>query len=136
MASVGAKTTVYFDGSCALCRTEIGYYRRQDQADAFCFEDVSAAGAITPAGVSQQHAMERFHVRAGDGRVLSGAAAFVAIWTQLPKWRWAARAAALPGALAVLELGYRMFLPLRPAIARLCSRFLRDPPTGRKAGRR
>ena len=78
MASVGAKTTVYFDGSCALCRTEIGYYRRQDQADAFCFVDVSAAGAITPTGVSQQRAMERFHVRAGDGRVLSGAAAFVA----------------------------------------------------------
>jgi predicted DCC family thiol-disulfide oxidoreductase YuxK len=66
--------------------------------------------------------MERFHVRASDGRVLSGAAAFVEVWTRLPKWRWAARAASLPGMLAVLELGYRMFLPVRPFISRLFGR--------------
>jgi predicted DCC family thiol-disulfide oxidoreductase YuxK len=68
--------------------------------------------------------MERFHVRASDGRVLSGAAAFVEVWTRLPKWRWAARAASLPGMLAVLELGYRMFLPVRPFISRLFGRVL------------
>jgi predicted DCC family thiol-disulfide oxidoreductase YuxK len=68
--------------------------------------------------------MERFHVRASDGRVLSGAMAFVEVWTRLPKWRWAARAASLPGALAALELGYRMFLPVRPFISRLFGRVL------------
>ena len=69
------KSTVYFDGSCPLCRAEIGYYRRKDQSDALYFVDISAAGAVTPEGITQQRAMERFHVRAGDGRVLSGAAA-------------------------------------------------------------
>jgi predicted DCC family thiol-disulfide oxidoreductase YuxK len=68
--------------------------------------------------------MERFHVRASDGRVLSGAAAFVEVWSRLPKWRWAARVASLPGVLAVLELGYRMFLPVRPFISRLFGRVL------------
>jgi predicted DCC family thiol-disulfide oxidoreductase YuxK len=69
--------------------------------------------------------MERFHVRASDGSVLSGAAAFVEVWTRLPKWRWAARAASLPGALAALELGYRMFLPVRPIISRVFGRVLK-----------
>lgn len=125
-----SKPTVYFDGSCPLCRAEIGYYRRKDQADALCFVDVSETAAVTPDGITRQRAMERFHVRAGDGRVLSGAAAFVEVWTRLPKWRWAARAASLPGALATLEVGYRMFLPVRPFISRLVGRTLRRKARG------
>ena len=125
MESEVQKSTVFFDGSCPLCRAEIGYYRRKDQAGALCFVDVSQPGATTPEGINQQRAMERLHVRARDGRVLSGAAAFVEVWTSLPKWRWAARAASLPGALAALELGYRMFLPVRPFISRVFGQVLK-----------
>ena len=119
------KTTVYFDGSCSLCRSEIGFYRRVDQDRALCFVDVSEASAIPPNGVSRDHAMKRFHVRACDGSVLSGAAAFVEVWTCLPRWRWAARVASLPGALIALETGYKLFLPVRPLISRLLGRVLR-----------
>jgi predicted DCC family thiol-disulfide oxidoreductase YuxK len=117
-----AKSTVYYDGSCPLCRAEIGYYRRTDDAGALCFVDVSTAAAAPPEGMTQLQAMQRFHVRAGDGRVLSGAAAFIEVWRRLPRWRWAARVASLPGALAVLELGYRLFLPVRPFISRTVAR--------------
>jgi predicted DCC family thiol-disulfide oxidoreductase YuxK len=119
-----SKVTVYFDGSCPLCQAEIGYYRRQDEATALCFVDVSGPGAMTPDGVTRQHAMKRFHVRTSDGQVLSGAAAFVEIWARLPRWRWAARAASLPGALTTLELSYRLFLTVRPFISRLLGRIL------------
>ena len=124
MESELSRATVYFDGSCPLCQAEIEYYRRKDQAGALCFVDVSRNGAVTPEGMTQERAMQRFHVRASDGRVLDGAAAFVEVWTRLPNWRWAARAASLPGALAALELGYRMFLPARPFISRLFARVL------------
>ena len=135
MESELSKSTVYFDGSCPLCRAEIGYYRRKDQAGALCFVDVAETGAMTPEGITQQRAMERFHVRAGDGRVLSGAAAFVAVWARLPGWRWAARAASLPGALAALELGYRMFLPVRPLVSRLSGRVMQPKAVRSGAGR-
>ena len=125
MESEVQESTVFFDGSCPLCRAEIGYYRRKDQAGALCFVDVSQPGAMTLEGINQQRAMERFHVRARDGRVLSGAAAFVEVWTRLPKWRWAARAASLQGALTALELGYRMFLPVRPFISRVFGQVLK-----------
>jgi predicted DCC family thiol-disulfide oxidoreductase YuxK len=124
-APAPATSTVYFDGSCPLCQAEIGYYRRADQAGAICFVDVSEAGAVTPEGVTQQGAMARFHVRAADGQVLSGAAGFVEVWKRLPQWRWAARVAALPGMLAALELGYRAFLPVRPYLSRLAGRLQR-----------
>jgi predicted DCC family thiol-disulfide oxidoreductase YuxK len=123
--SENSTSTVYFDGSCPLCEAEIGYYRRKDHAGALCFVDVSESGADTPAGVTRERTLQRFHVRAGDGRVLSGAAAFVEVWSRLPHWRWAARAASLPGALAALELGYRIFLPLRPIISGLFRRIRR-----------
>lgn len=119
------KSTVYFDGSCALCQAEIGYYRRKDQDHSLCFVDISETGAIPPEGITQERAMKRFHVLASDGRVLSGAAAFVEVWTRLPRWRWAARAASLPGALITLEWGYRLFLPVRPFISRFFARVLR-----------
>ncbi|MGJ4997669.1 thiol-disulfide oxidoreductase DCC family protein [Bradyrhizobium sp. HKCCYLS3077] len=126
MASEPAQSTVYFDGSCPLCRAEIGYYSRTDQAGALCFVDVSKADAETPEGLSQQQAMARFHVRAADGRLLSGAAAFVEVWRRLPRWRWAARVASLPGVLTILELGYRLFLPVRPFISRGVGRILQS----------
>ncbi len=125
MESELPKSTVFFDGSCPLCRAEIGYYRRKDQDRALCFVDISETGAVPPEGITQEHAMKRFHVRASDGRVLSGAAAFVEVWTRLPRWRWAARAASLPGALAALEWGYRIFLPVRPFMSRFFGRALR-----------
>ena len=118
-------STVYFDGSCSLCRAEIGYYRRKDEDRALCFVDVSKTNAEPPEGISQERAMRRFHVRASDGHVLSGAAAFVEIWIRLPRWRWAARAASLPGALFALEWGYRLFLTVRPFISRFFGRAVR-----------
>lgn len=111
--------TVYFDGACPLCRAEIGHYRGRDRAGALRFVDVAATGAELPAGLTRAQALGRFHVRAGDGRLLSGAAAFVELWSQLPGWRRAARVARLPGVLAALEGGYRLFLLVRPLLARL-----------------
>ncbi len=125
MKSELPKSTVYFDGSCSLCRAEIGYYRRKDHDHALCFVDISETNSAPPEGITKELAMKRFHVRASDGRVLSGAAAFVEVWIRLPRWRWAARAASLPGALIALEWGYRLFLPVRPFISRSFGRVLR-----------
>ena len=119
------KATVYFDGSCPLCRAEIGYYHRKDSAGAFSFVDISQIDASLPIGLPQQSAMQRFHVLDGDGQLLSGAAAFVEVWSRLPGWRWAARVAGMPGAMTTLEFGYRLFLPVRPFISRLFGKMQR-----------
>ena len=110
------RLTIYFDGSCPLCRAEIGYYSRKDHSGELCFVDISEPDALFPDGLTQRQAMERFHVRAGNGQLLSGAAAFVEVWARLPRWRWIARAAAFPGVLALLELSYGFFLPVRPTL--------------------
>lgn len=111
-------TTVYFDGACPLCNAEISHYRRQRGAEALRFVDVSAEGGIESNDLTREEALKRLHIRTPDGRLVSGAAAFVAIWHLLPGWSWAARIATLPGGLVVLEALYRMFLKIRTPLSR------------------
>ena len=117
--------TVLYDGACPLCRREIGIYRglrplRSDRP--VCFADVSDATLRLPPGTTREQLLARFHVRAQDGELLSGARAFMALWAALPGWRWLARAGRLPGAAWAMERGYRLFLRWRPALQRWATR--------------
>ncbi|PUE07376.1 thiol-disulfide oxidoreductase DCC family protein [Limnohabitans sp. WS1] len=105
--------TVMYDGSCPLCQREIGLYQSLTPLQPVAWLDVSAAN-LTPA--TRQQLMARFHVQQSDGQLLSGAAAFVALWLNMPGWRWLGRLGRLPGVTPVLEVLYRGFLPLRPTL--------------------
>jgi len=78
---------------------------------------VSACGAVgLPQGLTPAEALARFHVRRGDGTVLSGAAAFAEMWTHTPGFRWLGRIAKVQAITAVLERTYRGFLVVRPGM--------------------
>ena len=113
--------TVYFDGSCPLCRREIAFYRRHPAADRLAWVDVSAPAALGE-GLSCEAAMRRFHVREPEGRLLSGGAAFARLWRALPGWRALGWLFAWPPLSWALEAAYRAFLPLRPRLQRLALR--------------
>ena len=121
--------TVLYDGACPLCRREIGIYRglqplRSDSP--VCFADVSDAAlplpSALPPGTTREQLLARFHVRGRDGQLHSGAQAFLALWAELPGWRWLALAGRLPGAAWVMEHTYRVFLRWRPTLQRWASR--------------
>ena len=75
-----------------------------------------------PPGTTRKQLLARFHVRGGDGRLLSGAQAFLALWAALPGWRWLALVGRLPGASWAMERLYRFFLRWRPELQRWASR--------------
>ncbi|KPP81769.1 MAG: hypothetical protein HLUCCA04_08170 [Oceanicaulis sp. HLUCCA04] len=114
---------VYFDGACPLCRAEISHYRRQGAEAAFT--DIHSNDAVLPAGLARKQALSRFHVRLANGVTVSGARAFAELWKVTPGWRWLGRIAALPPLVWMLELAYRLFLPLRPALQWLWRRLAR-----------
>jgi predicted DCC family thiol-disulfide oxidoreductase YuxK len=114
---------VLYDGACPLCRREIGLYRGLPSSTPVCFADVSDAAQPLPSGTTREQLLARFHVRAADGRLLSGAQAFLALWDTLPGWRWLARIGRLPGVAWLMERVYRLFLRLRPALQRWASRW-------------
>jgi predicted DCC family thiol-disulfide oxidoreductase YuxK len=53
--------------------------------------------------------MRRMHVRDSDGRMVSGADAFIALWRHIPRYRFIARIVSLPGVHWVSEQVYSAF---------------------------
>jgi predicted DCC family thiol-disulfide oxidoreductase YuxK len=103
--------TVYFDGACPVCRREIGLIAARTGSDVdYC--DVSAE-AILPENLNRQQALQRFHVRLPDGRLVSGAEAFVSLWSRVPGLRMFVAVLKPRPVLAVLDLLYSGFLRLR-----------------------
>jgi ubiquinone biosynthesis monooxygenase Coq7 len=117
-----ASLAVFYDGACPLCQREIALYRDLPATAPVEFVDISDPAQSVPSGQSREAWLARFHVQHADGRIESGARAFLALWARLPYWRWLARLCALPGVAALLELMYRAFLRVRPAIQRLAVR--------------
>ncbi len=113
------RLTVWHDGGCPLCRREIALMRRLDRRGAIDFIDAGEAGAACP--IDRQAMLARLHARE-DGRLLSGAAAFAAMWRAIPLLRPLGLAARNPRVLAGLERAYRLFLRARPQLQRVARR--------------
>jgi predicted DCC family thiol-disulfide oxidoreductase YuxK len=108
---------VWYDGDCPLCRREIALMRRLDRRDAIRFIDV-ADGADASCPLDRDALLARFHASEG-GRLLSGAAAFAAMWRAIPLLRPLGLAARAPVVLAGLDVAYRVFLRVRPRLQAL-----------------
>jgi len=111
------RPTVYFDGACPVCRREIGLYQRGAGADAVCWVDASACPPEALGGdLGREQALARLHLRRPDGRLVHGAAAFLAMWAALPGRPLLARLARWldrPPLVRLLDLAYGGFLRVR-----------------------
>ncbi len=106
-AEAAPRLTVYFDGLCPLCRREIAHYRRLDRAGALRLVDLHAAGPeLQAVGVRPRDALQRLYILDRTARLHTGVAAFAAIWSELPGYRWLARVIRALRLGPVLELGY------------------------------
>ena len=113
---------VWYDGGCPLCRREIALMRRLDRRGAIRFVDVSHGQTSCP--LDRETLLARFHATE-NGRLLSGAAAFAAMWRAIPLLRPLGLAARIPWVLAALEQAYRVVLRLRPRLQSLARKWAR-----------
>jgi predicted DCC family thiol-disulfide oxidoreductase YuxK len=109
------QVTVWYDSGCPLCSREIALMRRLDRLGAIDFVDACDPDTTCP--VDRSQILARFHASEG-GRLLSGAAAFAAMWRAIPVLRPLGVVAGLPGLDRLFELAYRGFLHLRPVMQR------------------
>lgn len=104
--------TVWFDGSCPLCTREIALMRRLDRRQPIDFIDVADANSTCP--LDRKLLLERLHAQENGGAMMTGAAAFAAMWRAIPLLRLLGVAARNPGVLRLLERLYLVFLRFRP----------------------
>jgi predicted DCC family thiol-disulfide oxidoreductase YuxK len=111
--------TVWYDGACPLCQREITLMRRLDKRGAISFIDVADECAACP--IERATLLARFHALE-DGVMVSGAAAFAAMWRAIPILRPIGLLARNRVILKILDWLYPMFLKIRPRLQKLLSK--------------
>ena len=115
------QVTVWYDNDCPLCVREIRLMRRLDRRQAINF--VSIQGA-TGCPISTAELMKRFHAQERGEPMVSGAAAFAAMWRAIPILRPIGVLARFRPVLWILERMYRGFLVIRPWLQRRVRRMV------------
>ncbi len=89
-------TTVLYNASCPVCSREIEHYQRYTEARELpvVYEDLTTA-ELEVWGLTPAQAARRLHVRK-DGQIFDGIPAFIALWKDMPRYRWLARVVSLP----------------------------------------
>lgn len=94
--------------------------RRIDRHNAIEFVDISE-NSVENCPIDRAQLLARFHAKE-NGEILSGAAAFAAMWRAVPMLRPLGKLAQIPAVLWLLERAYRIFLRYRPHLQRLIAR--------------
>jgi predicted DCC family thiol-disulfide oxidoreductase YuxK len=90
------KMSVIYNETCPICSREVGQYARAARDAGAAIEFLGLAEAdLCQHGLDRDSAARAFHV-VRDGRLMSGVDAFVALWAELPRWRWLSRIVSLP----------------------------------------
>jgi predicted DCC family thiol-disulfide oxidoreductase YuxK len=119
------RVTVWFDGGCHLCQAEIALYRKLDaRTGRIAFVDLLGEGSCP---LDRADMLARFHAQEAGRPVVSGAAAFGALWRHVTPFQPLGWLAQVPPVLWLLERAYRGFLRIRPKVqawfnARMASR--------------
>ena len=111
-----AKVIVWYDGACPMCMREIALMRRLDVRRSIDFLDIAPADAVCP--LDRQLMLARFHA-SEDGVILSGAAAFAAMWRAIPFLKPLGFIARNRLVLGLLERLYTRVLIIRPRLQKL-----------------
>ncbi len=109
------RVTIWFDSGCPLCRREIALMQRLDRRGAIRFVDACAPDTDCP--IDRAEILSRFHALE-DGRLLSGAPAFAAMWRAIPVLRPLGLLAGWAPATPLFERAYQAFLRVRPRLQR------------------
>ena len=110
---------VFFDGDCPVCSREINFYQRRSGAEQIEWIDVNSCEDVSlPPGRDRSTLLTRFHVVDRKGEVHEGAAAFIALWRELPSFKAPANLLGSRLVLPVLEKLYVFFLVVRSKLKR------------------
>ena len=84
------KIKVFFNNSCNLCRYEINHYKKIADSNLEWIDITNNDEALKATSKTHKELLRRLHVIDND-EVISGAKAFVIIWSKIPKYKFLAK---------------------------------------------
>ena len=107
--------TIFYDGACGVCLSEMNYYRSIAD-DRIRFIDIAAEDFVAEEhDRSMNDFMSELHVRDAKGRFYTGVEAFRALWNSLPSpfYPLLSNLVGLPGIHLASKAGYAAFARFR-----------------------
>ncbi|HVJ53340.1 MAG TPA: TIGR01777 family oxidoreductase [Aliidongia sp.] len=93
-----APVTVFMNEACPACRTELDHYATLADRSALSIRPIGGdPAALAAYGLTEADCRRRLFAFDREGDLVGGIDAMAAIWRELPRYRWAAWLAALPG---------------------------------------
>tara|TARA_Y100000996_G_C22017394_1_gene435295 strand:- start:139 stop:489 length:351 start_codon:yes stop_codon:yes gene_type:complete len=78
---------VFFNNSCNICRLEINHYKKISNGNFEWVDITNNEEAIKITSKTQKELLRRIHV-IENGQIISGAKAFLIIWSKMPKYKF------------------------------------------------
>ncbi len=107
--------TLFYDGACGVCSTEIRYYRSIADQRVIFVNIASANFDAEVFGKTTDEFQEKLHARDADGHYYSGVEAFRRLWEALPSsfYPLLSSFVGLPGIHLSARAGYAVFARYR-----------------------
>ena len=98
---------VYFNNSCKICKAEINLYKKEKITQINWIDITNNQRATIDTKKNDKELLRRLHVEK-DGKIFSGAEAFLLIWKNIPKYKFLYSFLKLPIIFQVFSLSYEM----------------------------
>lgn len=111
---------ILYDGGCGFCFRWVHFWQKVVERRGFAIRDLQSASADGSLQIPEENLLDDIRVLTRDGRLVSGADAYLYVSRKI-WWAWPLYAVfRLPGFNSMLWLGYRWFNRNRYRISRHC----------------
>ena len=98
---------VYFNNSCRICKAEIDLYKKEKVKQINWIDITDNHSARSDTNKNYKELLRRLHVKK-DGKIFSGADAFLLVWKNIPKYKFLYIFFRLPVIFQIFSIGYEI----------------------------
>ena len=96
---------VYFNNSCKICKSEIDLYKKEQINEINWIDITNNRQAKIETKKDFKELLRRLHVEK-NGKIFSGAKAFLLVWKNIPKYKFLYKIFSLPIIFQIFSIGY------------------------------